>query len=119
MPRRAGTARSVTVPALTTYGNWPTHTWLKATTSRLRSCRQSKPRQPRTTFARANDPHRHHGLSPQAPAPEAEGGRAADDAMNRHWLTGWIYHPGTWIDVVLLILAAAMLMVDVAVLLHR
>ena len=39
--------------------------------------------------------------------------------MNRHWLTGWIYHRGTWIDVVLLILAAAMLVVDVAVLLHR
>ena len=39
--------------------------------------------------------------------------------MNRHWLTGWICHPSTWIDVTLLALAAAMLVVDVAVLMDR
>jgi hypothetical protein len=36
--------------------------------------------------------------------------------MNRHWLTGWILHPSTWIDVILLALVAAMVVVDVAVL---
>ena len=35
---------------------------------------------------------------------------------DHHWLTGWIYYPGTWIDVTLLALAAVMLVVDVAVL---
>jgi hypothetical protein len=34
--------------------------------------------------------------------------------MNRHWLT----RPSTWIDVILLVLIAAMLVVDAAVLVN-
>ena len=39
--------------------------------------------------------------------------------MNRHWLTGWIYHPSTWIDVTLLALVVTMLVVDVVVTIHH